>query len=579
MSIHSSSHLRGQLGDHPRKHRNGADIENMTMSEYLEYEAVKERIVWDDVQSRRSPTHYDEGILALFTGIRDSICKQDVDLEKDREEDGDDGDIFYMWDITVEDVERVKQFLTPNVPDVMDNIIQPLIPKTIHTTPPDEDYVAPATKSILEYLFEEFRDEISNVTMIDEGAECSLTKDLEELERLLAKDPLSHYTEIRVHSVIINPDPFIYTQLMSPLYGMFKTSKPCKVDRDIISPGRYDFYSSFPYPVAYLHPNGVYCYFHPHLIPREWSDGNLRSILNILKCFFLASGLQINIHKSQGLGVGVPRHVVDQATSSIDRISLSGRWFVSQDGSLWFRVIGALYGSSIGSHPTHMSSNWCSIVRELHLLKDKGFDFRSHCKKRVGNGNDTRFWLDRWIGDKPLSVNFPRLFALELNKDVSVAVKMDTSVYHSFRRSVRDGLEQQLMVDLYTVLEAVSLSNSQDRWICDLAQLVLRRICRWWDLDWQFWTSFPEWQSWFSSIRLSSKVKNMLEGVFCVAWLANFNLEDDNDAAFLVLLSNVYARAKSWKDVANVREKMIQLALKKLPGRSWAQINGSVHEL
>ncbi|GJV21347.1 hypothetical protein Tco_1370367 [Tanacetum coccineum] len=70
--------------------------------------------------------------------------------------------------------------------------------------------------------------------------------------------------------------------------------------------------------------------------------------------------------------------------------------FVSQDGSLWFRVIRALYGSSIGSHPTHMSSNWCSIVQELHLLKDKGFDFRSHCKKREGNGNDTRFWLDRF---------------------------------------------------------------------------------------------------------------------------------------------------------------------------------------
>ncbi|GKA49396.1 RNA-directed DNA polymerase, eukaryota [Tanacetum coccineum] len=166
--------------------------------------------------------------------------------------------------------------------------------------------------------------------------------------------------------------------------------------------------------------------------------------------------------KNGGLGVS-SFHALNRA------LLLKWVWrFVSQDGSLWFRVIRALYGSSIGSHPTHMSSNWCSIVRELHLLKDKGFDFRSHCKKRVGNGNDTRFWLDRWIGDKPLSVNFPRLFALELNKDVSVAVKMDTSVYHSFRRSVRDGLEQQLMVDLYTLLEAVSLSNSQDRWICDL---------------------------------------------------------------------------------------------------------------
>ncbi|GJW67208.1 hypothetical protein Tco_0121632 [Tanacetum coccineum] len=151
----------------------------------------------------------------------------------------------------------------------MDDIIQPLISKTIHTTPLDKDYVASATKSILNDLLEEFRDEILNLTMVDEGAECSPTKDLEELKRLLAKDPQSHYTEIQVHSVIINLEPFIHTQLMSPLYRVFKTSKPCKVDRDIISLGRYDFYSSCPYPVAYLHPNGVYCYFHPHLIPKD----------------------------------------------------------------------------------------------------------------------------------------------------------------------------------------------------------------------------------------------------------------------------------------------------------------------
>ncbi|GKF22603.1 hypothetical protein Tco_0074925, partial [Tanacetum coccineum] len=142
--------------------------------------------------------------------VHDIICEQDVDLENDQEEDGDDGDIFDMWDITVEDVKRIRQFLTPNVPDVMDDIIQPLIPKTIHTTPPDEDYATHATKSILDDLLDEFRDEILNVTMVDEGAKCSPTKDLEEHKRLLAKDPQSHYTEIQVHSVIINPEPFSY---------------------------------------------------------------------------------------------------------------------------------------------------------------------------------------------------------------------------------------------------------------------------------------------------------------------------------------------------------------------------------
>ncbi|GKG17093.1 hypothetical protein Tco_0362050, partial [Tanacetum coccineum] len=36
------------------------NIENMTMNEYRKYEAAKERQLWDDVRSRRSPTNYNE---------------------------------------------------------------------------------------------------------------------------------------------------------------------------------------------------------------------------------------------------------------------------------------------------------------------------------------------------------------------------------------------------------------------------------------------------------------------------------------------------------------------------------------
>nr|GEZ80368.1 RNA-directed DNA polymerase, eukaryota [Tanacetum cinerariifolium] len=49
----------------------------------------------------------------------------------------------------------------------------------------------------------------------------------------------------------------------------------------------------------------------------EWSDSNMQSIVTILKCFFLASGLKINIQKSQVLGIGVPRTLVTQAASLI----------------------------------------------------------------------------------------------------------------------------------------------------------------------------------------------------------------------------------------------------------------------
>ncbi|GKC74458.1 hypothetical protein Tco_1120341, partial [Tanacetum coccineum] len=269
---------------HNRNMETKPDIENMTMNEYLEYEATKERQLWDDVRSRRrSPTNYDEAYVDSFHRnksktfsypyshnltpphpyflpvqpyptnylvstnesndvdienmtvveynlyvakqslgmnplraenmkqmgqdiVQDNIWEQDDDLEEDQEDDGNDRDTFDIWDITVEDVERIRQFFTPNVPDVIENVIQPLIPKTLHTTPPNEDYVAPATKSILDDLLEEFGDDILNVTMVDEGAKCNPAKDLEELERLLAKEPQSNFTEIQVHSVIINTD-------------------------------------------------------------------------------------------------------------------------------------------------------------------------------------------------------------------------------------------------------------------------------------------------------------------------------------------------------------------------------------
>ncbi|GJW18019.1 hypothetical protein Tco_0025455 [Tanacetum coccineum] len=139
------------------------NIENMTMNEYLKYEAVKERQLWVN--------------------------------EEDQEEDGDDGDTFDMWDITVEDVERIRKFF--NVPNEIDKIVQPLIPEPIHTTLPNDDYVAPATKSILDELLEEFGDEILNITMVDDEADFNPTKDLEDLERLLTKEPQLNFTKIQ----------------------------------------------------------------------------------------------------------------------------------------------------------------------------------------------------------------------------------------------------------------------------------------------------------------------------------------------------------------------------------------------
>nr|GEW36135.1 hypothetical protein [Tanacetum cinerariifolium] len=192
----------------------------------------KEKIQhWCNVNTSRDTKHESGNLLNFFifpaTNEFYSNYEQDVDLEKEEAEveDDDDGDTYDIWDITVKDIERIRQFLMPNVPDEMNEVIQHLIPQHIHTTPPNDDYVAPATKSILDELLEEFRDLIMNVTTVDEEA---------------AKDPQSYFMEIQVHSVIIKPKPFIHTQPMSPLYGIFESCKSSiksyKVDREMKSP-------------------------------------------------------------------------------------------------------------------------------------------------------------------------------------------------------------------------------------------------------------------------------------------------------------------------------------------------------
>nr|GEV56270.1 RNA-directed DNA polymerase, eukaryota [Tanacetum cinerariifolium] len=47
----------------------------------------------------------------------------------------------------------------------------------------------------------------------------------------------------------------------------------------------------------------------------EWNDNNIRTLLRVLKCFYFASGLKINLHKSKLMGIGVNSGVVESAAN------------------------------------------------------------------------------------------------------------------------------------------------------------------------------------------------------------------------------------------------------------------------
>ncbi|GJR75704.1 hypothetical protein Tco_0088069 [Tanacetum coccineum] len=197
---------------------NKVDIDSMTIEEYNLYIAKQNKNPLNDhfysftpqffSQQPNTPmgkkdSDFDKILDDLFrTGAenlrRVGIYEQEINLEKEeaQDKDGDDGDTFDMWDITVKDVERIWQFF--NVPNKTDKIVQPLIPEPIHTTPPNDNYVAPATKLILDELFDEFKNKILNVTMVDKEADFNPTKGLEEFERLLAMRPQTNLMKIQI---------------------------------------------------------------------------------------------------------------------------------------------------------------------------------------------------------------------------------------------------------------------------------------------------------------------------------------------------------------------------------------------
>ncbi len=157
-------------------------------------------------------------------------------------------------------------------------------------------------------------------------------------------------------------------------------------------------------------------------------------------------------------------------------LGLLGKWwwrFRKSGEALWVRVIKGIWGESGGvgrsKDESQVTGVWGEIVRVGFEIESKGINFVNSFRRKVGKGDEVKFWEDVWVGDLCLKDKFSRLYRAEENRKCTVA---DKGVWEgeewfwrwSWRRSLR-GTEEEQLTELISLLSIVSLStDAKDDW-------------------------------------------------------------------------------------------------------------------
>ncbi|XP_071718424.1 uncharacterized protein [Rutidosis leptorrhynchoides] len=346
--------------------------------------------------------------------------------------------------------------------------------------------------------------------------------------------------------------------------------------------------------------NISHCFFADDaLFIGEWSDDNIRNLICILKCFFLVSGLQVNIHKSNIMGIGIPLNERNRAANAfgctpatipftylgipiganmrrienwntivnkvekrlakwkVNLLSFGGRltliksvlgalgtYFLSMfkapkgvikrleslranflwGGSkedrkihwvkwseiikskekgglgvvsydslnkallykwrwryvtcsewLWVSVIKASHGEQRDGYSPLVNKNvtgsWAHINRAISDIHVQHPSVGSSLSLKLGNGNNTLFWFDKWLNGSSPKICFPRLFALESDKFCKVSDRrLQDGWSWNWRRQIRSGTESHQLNDLLVAAANIQMFEATDAWVFNLSQ-------------------------------------------------------------------------------------------------------------
>nr|GEY71916.1 RNA-directed DNA polymerase, eukaryota, reverse transcriptase zinc-binding domain protein [Tanacetum cinerariifolium] len=187
-----------------------------------------------------------------------------------------------------------------------------------------------------------------------------------------------------------------------------------------------------------------------------------------LKTFFVYLGTKVGDNMSR---VEAWKDIVEKVSSWLSRwklktLSIKGRF------TLLKSVLGSIpiFHMSIFKVPMSVLQRLESIrshfLTDMNLTVKKCPGLNGH---KLGKGDSTCFWEDKWFEGSALKDMFPRLFALENVKSVTVYKKLnDSGLDYSMRRKPRGGVEEDQYTALSDMMDSIVLTPKEDRFVWSL---------------------------------------------------------------------------------------------------------------
>jgi hypothetical protein len=113
------------------------------------------------------------------------------------------------------------------------------------------------------------------------------------------------------------------------------------------------------------------------------------------------------------------------------------------------------------------SSSWWKDLCSIGFNLDRNW-FGEGVVKKMGNGVDTRFWDDAWVGNESLRVRFPRLFSISTQKLATIANLWNSNGMEGWNLMWRRRLfawETTLMEEFLLLINSVRVTEEGDRWV------------------------------------------------------------------------------------------------------------------